>query len=132
MSCDVLADYGPCGTTYTVQRKGDTCARISQETGWPLLLIRHLNVDLNCSNLLIGDEVCLFVREYCSKGYVVKEGDTCDSVTADFKLWQGFLAHYNEWTRLRMVWTPDGTVCYGPPLVPHKQVLCVGGIFRGT
>jgi LysM repeat protein len=71
------------GQQYTVA-SGDTCDSIAAAAGMPVDLLQYADAGtLDCSQLRVGADVCLFgTTPSCPMVYQVKAGDTCVSVAA--------------------------------------------------
>ncbi|KAJ7113571.1 hypothetical protein C8R44DRAFT_548936, partial [Mycena epipterygia] len=67
-----------CAQTYTVVG-GDTCAVIESKTGVSDAQLHTLNPAINsgCTNLQVGQTLCLSGGGGCSQTYTVVSGDTC-------------------------------------------------------
>jgi len=80
--------YAGCSRNYTVVA-GDVCDGISKSNSVSTfqLAISNNAVDDACSNLSIGQDLCLgWAGLDCTSVYVVKSGDTCDSVISSYSL----------------------------------------------
>ncbi|KAH8081372.1 hypothetical protein HD553DRAFT_79816 [Filobasidium floriforme] len=76
----LMAQTIPDCTRNATVISGDTCDGISKKYASPTFQFALANpdVDAACSNLMIGQEVCLGQRGVdCSKVHVVVKGDTC-------------------------------------------------------
>lgn len=67
-----------CTSFYRIVN-GDSCTNIAYNYGIPINSFYSFNQGITCSNLRIGDIVCLSVQNAitCTFNYVVKDGDTC-------------------------------------------------------
>jgi LysM repeat protein len=78
---------GACDRTYTIQ-EGDICDSISAShnvSTYQLAAINSGIIDSTCSNLVVGNSICLgYDGEDCSTTYVVAGGDNCDLITSKF------------------------------------------------
>ena len=95
---------GACDRTYTIQ-EGDICDSISASHNvstwvdstsftdptypstfrYQLAAINSGIIDSTCSNLVVGNSICLgYDGEDCSTTYVVAGGDNCDLITSKF------------------------------------------------
>ncbi|KAJ7312741.1 hypothetical protein DFH08DRAFT_626896, partial [Mycena albidolilacea] len=70
-----------CGTSYTV-KSGDTCSAIESSTGVSDATLHALNPSINsgCTNLQIGQVLCISSGSGCTKTYTVVSGDTCSAI----------------------------------------------------
>ncbi|KAF7334663.1 hypothetical protein MVEN_02296800 [Mycena venus] len=70
-----------CTQTYTVV-SGDTCSAIESKTGVSDAQLHQLNPGINsgCTNLQIGQVLCLSSGSGCSQTYTVVSGDTCSAI----------------------------------------------------
>lgn len=87
LSQSVLAT--DCARTYTV-KAGDWCDTISAANNvstYQLAVINNGKIDKTCSNLQIGDQLCLGATgSDCKNTHVVKAGDSCEGVAATYKV----------------------------------------------
>ncbi|KAI0316199.1 hypothetical protein OF83DRAFT_1044629, partial [Amylostereum chailletii] len=75
-----------CTRSYTI-KEGDWCDTISSANNVSTYQLSATNDDINdlCSNLLVGDEICLGVDgQDCEQIYVVKPSDTVDSIASAY------------------------------------------------
>jgi hypothetical protein len=81
-----------------------TCAGIANMTGWPVPLIHFIPVipamrlspwQWPCGSIVPGYKMCLFSRPGCGRGYVVRPGDTCASISAANGLTEAQLQELN-------------------------------------
>jgi len=78
----------PCTRTYTV-REGDICDSISAANNVSTyqLAVENPGINLNCTNLLPGQSLCLGTSgEDCTTTYVVKPNDDCDVVSSAYNI----------------------------------------------
>lgn len=91
---------GLCTKQYII-RSGDTCSSIASAAGITSAQLMSANPQINsaCTNLIVGEALCLFVSTVtsttstssptstnpsCAIAYQVVSGDTCTSITATF------------------------------------------------
>ncbi len=108
-------DPTKCRASY-IARAGEDCQEIADATDWPPALVFFLNPE--CRSLVKTTKLCLFVRSQCGVGYVVKQGDTCDSIAASYGIDAAKLKDLNPALQCQS-------------LVPQQQVLCVAGMGPG-
>ncbi|KAI0354143.1 hypothetical protein OH77DRAFT_1482530 [Trametes cingulata] len=79
----VLAQEPNCARNYTVVA-GDTCNLIAAKTNTSTYQLESVNADkvnADCSNLAIGEPLCLgIVGQDCDVVHVVEAGDSCDAI----------------------------------------------------
>ncbi|EIN04727.1 hypothetical protein PUNSTDRAFT_122751 [Punctularia strigosozonata HHB-11173 SS5] len=79
----VTAQEPNCARNYTVQL-GDTCNSIAAAQNVPTLQLEEVNadkIDADCSNLALGEPLCLgIIGQDCNVTHVVASGDTCSSI----------------------------------------------------
>ncbi|KAF7378480.1 Glycoside hydrolase family 18 protein [Mycena sanguinolenta] len=70
-----------CTQTYTV-KSGDTCSKIEAANGISDAQLHALNPSINsgCTNLEIGETLCIKQGGGCTQTYTVKSGDTCSKI----------------------------------------------------
>ncbi|KAL4068836.1 carbohydrate-binding module family 50 protein [Scleroderma yunnanense] len=80
-----IAAAQTCSRSYTVQ-PGDTCDSISAANNastYQLAVANWPSINDDCTNLQPNSTICLGdVGEDCQTTYVVKQGDTCDDISA--------------------------------------------------
>jgi LysM repeat protein len=70
-----------CSSYYTV-KSGDTCYYIAGQYGITLDTFLAINNNqLVCSNLQIGQNICVPGTRSCTRYYVVQSGNTCYSIS---------------------------------------------------
>ncbi|PPQ78490.1 hypothetical protein CVT25_011831 [Psilocybe cyanescens] len=133
-----LHDSSACTRKYTIV-DGDTCDKISARQHvstyvqqlTPSHQLAHTNKKINegCTNLIIGDVLCLGLKgQDCTKVYVVKEGDICSSVAKRAGIPLGVLFKNNPNIN-------KGCTNIYPEEVSlslHKGVLCVAPAANST
>ncbi|KAJ6586053.1 hypothetical protein B0H19DRAFT_926346, partial [Mycena capillaripes] len=70
-----------CAQTYTVV-SGDTCSAIESKTGVSDAQLHALNPAINsgCTNLQVGQTLCVSGGSGCTQTYTVVSGDTCAAI----------------------------------------------------
>jgi LysM repeat protein len=85
----VLADSSNCTRTYTVV-SGDICDGISRAQNvstYQLAAVNSNTVDALCSNLQVGQQLCLGTPgEDCTSVHIVEDADTCSTIQSTFGL----------------------------------------------
>jgi hypothetical protein len=100
-----------------------TCAALAPSTGWPPALWHrqpswaYPDYGLGCEGTN-KEELCLFSRLGCGRGYVIRQGDTCDSISSANGLTVSDLQDLNPTLQC-------------DALVPWQQVLCVAELAPG-
>ncbi|KAK7689485.1 hypothetical protein QCA50_007277 [Cerrena zonata] len=78
-----------CARTYTV-KEGDWCDTISAANNvstYQLAVVNNGKIDKTCSNLQIGDQICLGATgSDCKNTHVVKAGDSCEAVAQTYSV----------------------------------------------
>lgn len=94
-----MYNYKCDGIGYTI-KAGDTLYNISRRYNIPLDLIMNANPFINIYNLQIGDVICLPVQIPISYEnvitYVVKPGETLDSILQQFNISYEDFMQYNN------------------------------------
>ncbi|KAJ7595836.1 hypothetical protein C8J56DRAFT_390590 [Mycena floridula] len=89
LSALLSVSAGACVRNYTIQA-GDICNSIGAANNvstYQLQTINYPKVDSACSNLVIGDNICLgYQGEDCSTTYVVGADDTCEVIANNHRL----------------------------------------------
>ncbi len=94
---DLIHAAGSSCSQNTTVRPNDTCASLAAAASLPLLLLHHLNPDADCTvPLQPGQQLCLFHREGCTKGYAVQANDSCASIATYHALSSAQLVQLNE------------------------------------
>ncbi|KIK69073.1 carbohydrate-binding module family 50 protein, partial [Collybiopsis luxurians FD-317 M1] len=78
-----------CASNYTVQQ-GDICQTIAAQFNVTIADLEAANpsIDSGCTNLAIGQVLCIPAAANCSSGvtYVVKDGDVCINIANMFNI----------------------------------------------
>ncbi|KAJ3767090.1 hypothetical protein FB446DRAFT_793512 [Lentinula raphanica] len=74
-----------CEATYTVV-SGDTCDEIAAKYGITAAALEIANpqIDANCDNLFIGEQLCIPGTPVCAAEYTVKSGDICITIANQY------------------------------------------------
>ena len=88
-----------CSKYYTIV-SGDICYNIAQNNGLDVNGLLALNLGLDCSNLQIGNQICVSsggssVTATCTKTYTVVAGDICWNIASNNGLTVDQLTSYN-------------------------------------
>lgn len=85
-----------------VIQEGDTLYSISRQYNVPLSLILRINPHAEVYNLQVGDEICIPmmqpIRDIEFMTYIVREGDTLESILESFGINSEDLLRYNSMT----------------------------------
>ncbi|RXW18390.1 hypothetical protein EST38_g7467 [Candolleomyces aberdarensis] len=85
LTSGTLAQVPPCVRNYTVQA-GDWCDKISAEQNastYQLLAANQGNINPECTNLRVGQVICLGRQgQDCTNVVVVQSGNSCESIAA--------------------------------------------------
>ncbi|KAJ7246131.1 RlpA-like double-psi beta-barrel-protein domain-containing protein-containing protein [Mycena haematopus] len=105
-----------CAQSYTVV-SGDTCAAIESRTGISDAQLHALNPSINsgCTNLQIGQVLCLSSGGGCTQTYTVVSGDTCAAIESKKGISDAQLHQLNP------------SINSGCTNLQIGQVLCVAG-----
>ncbi len=80
----------PGGTFPYVIVAGDTCYAIAKRFGTTVTALQAANPGLNCNNLQVGQQICVFIEPStvnCPPGtqrYTIQSGDTCYAIARRF------------------------------------------------
>ena len=106
---------GEC-SLHTTIRVGDTCERIAARASLTSLQLRGLNPGMNCSEIIIGEELCSYAQDIslCPEPKIIKFNDTCYdlSVNASMSL--------QEWTNVQSY----GGLTIDCDALPLSHIVC--------
>lgn len=116
----LAAAGGGCAVAHTVSA-GDHCSGLAEAAGVSLRQLLDLNpgLDEECTNLELGQTVCLSPAPNCTDTYVAAPGDSCASISAAAGLLQQRLLELNPGL---------AAACAGPAAggLEAGRVWCVG------
>ncbi|KAJ3071667.1 hypothetical protein HK102_006392, partial [Quaeritorhiza haematococci] len=105
-------DQFSCDKHYVVKDK-DICFNIAAENGLTVDDLRATNPGLNCNLLLIGQKLCVKVKDYlknCAKKHTVKKGDICFDIAKKHGLSVNQLADLNPGLNCNLL-LPEQPLC---------------------
>ncbi|KAI8579136.1 hypothetical protein K450DRAFT_244058 [Umbelopsis ramanniana AG] len=111
--------FSICSETKTIV-SSDTCPSLQAINGLSINDFEGLNRNLTCSNLVVGQTVCVLGRfSLCKQTYVTSAGDTCTSVLRYSSLSTTTqLQQLNPWVNCSSALTPSTIMCIKPRASP--------------